>query len=102
MAYRHITRRSWWSSERNATYNTWVETARHVYGEHLADYPVQYEFAVSRRYNARPNSCILRRAPGSFVHVFGRAYTAGCVSVARGDMIRLLAGSTPPRGPPAR
>ena len=90
MAYRHITRRSWWSSERNATYNTWVETARHVYGEHLADYPVQYEFAVSSGYNARPNSCIFGRGAGIFVHVFGRAYTAGCVSVARGDMIRLL------------
>lgn len=90
MAYRHITRRSWWSSERNATYNTWVETGRHVYGEHLADYPVQYEFAVSSGYNARPNSRIFGRGAGIFLHVFGRGYTAGCVSVARGDMIRLL------------
>jgi L,D-peptidoglycan transpeptidase YkuD (ErfK/YbiS/YcfS/YnhG family) len=90
MAYRHITRRSWWSSERNATYNTWVETGQYVYGEHLADYPVQYEFAVSSGYNARPNSRISGRGAGIFVHVFGRRYTAGCVSVARGDMIRLL------------
>lgn len=90
MAYRHITRRSWWSSERNATYNTWVETGRYVYGEHLADYPVEYEFAISSGYNAPPNSRIIGRGAGIFLHVFGRGHTAGCISVARGDMIRLL------------
>jgi L,D-peptidoglycan transpeptidase YkuD (ErfK/YbiS/YcfS/YnhG family) len=90
MAYRQITQHSWWSSERNATYNTWVETSRWVYGEHLADYPVEYEFAFSSGYNAPPNSRISGRGAGIFVHVFGRGYTAGCVSVARGDMIRLL------------
>lgn len=90
MVYRHVTRRSWWSSARNATYNTWVETGRYVYGEHLADYPVEYEFAVSSGYNARPNSRISGRGAGIFLHVFGRGHTAGCVSVARGDMIRLL------------
>lgn len=90
MAYRHITQRSWWSSERGATYNTWVETARYVDGEHLADYPVEYEFAVSSGYNARPNSRVYGRGAGIFVHVHGRGYTAGCVSVARRDMISLL------------
>ncbi|HEY5387629.1 MAG TPA: L,D-transpeptidase family protein [Thermoleophilia bacterium] len=89
-AYRHITRHSWWSSERNATYNTWVETTRAVYGEHLADYPVEYEFALSTGYNALPNACVYGRGAGIFVHVFGRAYTAGCVSVSRADMIFLL------------
>jgi L,D-peptidoglycan transpeptidase YkuD (ErfK/YbiS/YcfS/YnhG family) len=90
MAYRHITPRSWWSSERNATYNTWVETGRYVYGEHLADYPVEYEFAVSSGYNAWPNSRVGGRGAGIFLHVFGRGHTAGCISVARKDMIRLL------------
>jgi len=90
MVYRHITRRSWWSSARDATYNTWVETGRYIYGEHLADYPVEYELAVSNGYNAPPNSRIAGRGAGIFVHVFGRGYTASCVSVARGDMIRLL------------
>ena len=99
MAYRHITRRSWWSSERGAAYNTWVETARYVYGEHLADYPVEYEFAVSSGYNARPNSRVFGRGAGIFVHVFGRGYTAGCVSVARTDMIRLLRRLDPTKRP---
>jgi L,D-peptidoglycan transpeptidase YkuD (ErfK/YbiS/YcfS/YnhG family) len=90
MAYRRITRHSWWSAERNATYNTWVETARTVYGEHLADVPVQYEFAFSTGYNARPNPCVYGRGTAIFVHVFDPAYTSGCVSVSRAHMILLL------------
>lgn len=99
MAYRHITRHSWWSSERNATYNTWVETARAVYGEHLADYPVEYEFAFSSGYNARPNPRVYGRGAGIFVHVFGRAYSAGCVSVPRSGMILLLRSLDPTKRP---
>lgn len=90
MSYRHITRHSWWSAERNATYNTWVETTRTVYGEHLADVPVQYEFAFSTGYNARPNPSVYGRGTAIFVHVFDPAYTSGCVSVSRAHMIRLL------------
>ena len=99
MGYRHITRRSWWSSEPNATYSTWVETARAVYGEHLADYPVQYEFAFSSGYNAQPNSTVYGRGAGIFVHVFGPAYTAGCVSVSRSDMILLFRALDPAKRP---
>lgn len=99
LRYRHITGRSWWSSERNATYNTWVETSRSVYGEHLADYPVEYEFAVSTGYNALPNRRVYGRGAGIFLHVFGRSYTAGCVSMARADMLRLLRRLDPSQRP---
>ena len=95
MAYRHITRRSWWSAERNRTYNTWVETARTVKGERLADYAVPYEFAFSSGYNARSNASVYGRGTAIFVHVFGRAYTAGCISVSRSNMIRLLRSLDP-------
>jgi L,D-peptidoglycan transpeptidase YkuD (ErfK/YbiS/YcfS/YnhG family) len=90
MAYRRITPRSWWSSERNATYNTWVETARAIDGERLADAPVQYEFAFSSGYNARPNPRVYGRGTAIFVHIFDPGYTQGCVSVSRADMVRLL------------
>ena len=88
--YRRIRRTSWWSSERNATYNTWVESRTYVYGEHLADYPVQYEYAISTGYNAKPNPQVYGRGSGIFVHVHGRAYTAGCISLPRLEMARLL------------
>ncbi len=99
MRYRHITRRSWWSSEDNATYNTWVETSRRVYGEHLIDFPVVYEFAVSSGFNALPNQCVHGRGSGIFLHVRGTGYTAGCVSVARADMIRVLRWLDPAKRP---
>jgi len=99
MAYRQITQYSWWSSEPGATYNTWVETSRTIDGEHLADYPVQYEFAFSSGYNARPNPSVYGRGSGIFVHVFGLAYTAGCVSVSRANMILLLRSLDPAKRP---
>jgi L,D-peptidoglycan transpeptidase YkuD (ErfK/YbiS/YcfS/YnhG family) len=99
LAYRKIRRTSWWSSERNSTYNTWVETTRRVYGEHLADYPVEYEYAISSGYNARPNPQVYGRGAGIFLHVLGSGYTAGCVSVARADMARLLVLLDPERRP---
>jgi L,D-peptidoglycan transpeptidase YkuD (ErfK/YbiS/YcfS/YnhG family) len=99
MHYRRITRRSWWSSEHNDTYNKWVETSRTVYGEHLADYPTEYEFAFSSGYNALPNHRVYGRGSGIFVHVFGRGYSAGCVSVSRAGMIRLLRALDPAKHP---
>ncbi|MGZ5848754.1 MAG: L,D-transpeptidase family protein, partial [Ramlibacter sp.] len=99
MAYRHITRHSWWSAARNATYNTWVESARAVSGEHLADAPVQYEFAFSSGYNASPNPCVYGRGTAIFVHVYAHAYTAGCVALSRASMIRLLGSLDQTRRP---
>ena len=90
LAWRHITRRSWWSAERNATYNTWVETSRSVYGEHLADYPGPYEFAISSGYNAPPNPCVYGRGTAIFLHVIHRGYSGGCIMMPRADLVRLL------------
>ena len=90
LAWRHISPRSWWSAERNATYNTWVETGRHVDGEHLADYPGPYEFAISSGYNARPNPCVYGRGTAIFLHVIHPGYSGGCVLMARTDVVRLL------------
>ena len=99
LSWRRITRRSWWSSERNDTYNTWVETSRHVYGEHLADYPRPYEFAISSGYNALPNSRVYGRGSGIFLHVIHPGYSQGCIMLARAEMIRLLRRLDPGRRP---
>ena len=99
LRWRHITQYSWWSSEHNATYNTWVETSRCVYGEHLADYPQPYEYAISSGYNARPNLCVYGRGSAIFLHVVHRGYSSGCVTVARANMVRLLRQLDPDRRP---
>jgi L,D-peptidoglycan transpeptidase YkuD (ErfK/YbiS/YcfS/YnhG family) len=97
--WRHITQRSWWSSEHNSTYNTWVETSRYVYGEHLADYPGPYEFAVSSGYNALPNTRVYGRGSAIFLHVVHPGYSAGCVMLSRANTIRLLRQIDPGRRP---
>jgi L,D-peptidoglycan transpeptidase YkuD (ErfK/YbiS/YcfS/YnhG family) len=97
--WRHITQRSWWSSEHNDTYNTWVETSRYVYGEHLADYPGPYEFAVSSGYNALPNTSVYGRGSAIFLHVVHPGYSAGCVMLSRANVIHLLRQIDPGRRP---
>ena len=88
MAYRRMTWKSWWSSRRGKTYNTWVES-RYWTGEHISRSPKAYEFAVSTGYNALPNTSVFGRGSGIFIHVMGSGLTAGCVAVSRGDMIRI-------------
>lgn len=99
MAYRRITRYSWWSAERGLTYNTWVESKKSIDGEHLADYPSDYEFAFSSGYNALPNPSVYGRGTAIFVHVFPATYTAGCVAVSRENMLRLVRALDPARQP---
>jgi L,D-peptidoglycan transpeptidase YkuD (ErfK/YbiS/YcfS/YnhG family) len=88
MKYRRMDSRSWWSSKRGKTYNTWVE-ARHWTGEHIARSPKAYELAVSTGYNAKPNPSVYGRGSGIFLHVAHVGLTAGCVEIARADMIKV-------------
>jgi L,D-peptidoglycan transpeptidase YkuD (ErfK/YbiS/YcfS/YnhG family) len=98
MRYRRITKRSWWSCKRGSTYNQW-KSARTWQGEHLYRVRPQYEFSVSIGYNARPNRVKYGRGTAIFLHVRGRGYTAGCVAVARADMIRICGLLDPARRP---
>jgi len=89
MAYRRITRRSYWTDEWTARYNTWVETSTPVPGEHL--YGIRsYEYALSTGYNALPNEQVMGRGAAIFLHVNHTGYTAGCVSVSRTAMRRIF------------
>jgi len=90
LAYRHITKYHWWSSERGSHYNTWVWSRHYVDGEHLIHYTTSYEYALSTGYNAKPNRCVYGRGAGIFLHVWLGQTTAGCVSVPRATMQRVF------------
>lgn len=105
MPYRPINSNSWWSSEPNGTYNTWVQSSAAVSGEHLADSKVQYEYAINSGYNATPNQRVIGRGTAIFLHIFepsGNAlgpYTHGCVAISRAAMLKLIALLDPARKP---
>jgi L,D-peptidoglycan transpeptidase YkuD (ErfK/YbiS/YcfS/YnhG family) len=90
MPYRHITKYTWWSSEKGSHYNSWVWSRRRVDGEHLIDYTKAYEYALSTGYNAKPNSSVYGRGAGIFLHVWGGPTTAGCVAVPLATMQRVF------------
>ena len=96
--YRHITKRSWWSSKRGRTYNKWVEAKRWP-GEHLYGVSPQYEYAISIGYNALPNRRVYGRGSGIFLHINGKGLTAGCVSISRANMLRVVALLDPAKRP---
>lgn len=89
MTWRQITPNSYWSAEMNGRYNTWVESASPIRGEHLSTI-YQYEYAIATGFNTNP----VKLGGGSaiFIHVKGRNSwnTAGCVSLSRDNMISLI------------
>ncbi len=90
LRWRRILPTSWWSSEYDASYNTWVETRGSLDGEHLIDVGAPYEYALHTGYNALPNERVTGRGSAIFIHVMHPGYTQGCVMLARDDMIALL------------
>ena len=94
MPYRPITNSSYWSGQRDSTYNTWVN--HQVSGEHLIDADPQYEYAFNTGYNSLPNERVMGRGTAIFIHCFeppdnalGR-YTHGCIAIDRDNMVRLF------------
>jgi len=104
LPWRQTTDSTWWSDESGPTYNTWVDSTQHVSGEHLIDAKVQYEYALSTGYNAKPNTVVEGRGTAIFLHVFdppdyNGGLSAGCVTLSRSDMIRVLRAIDPARKP---
>lgn len=64
--------------------------------ERLKDYRVQYEMAVNTSFNRNQ---VRYRGAGIFLHVNGRGATAGCISVPRLHMRRIMASLDPARTP---
>ena len=88
MQYKKITRNSYWSGE-YSTYNQWVESKRHVAGEHLIDY-YQYKYAMAIGFNRNPT--VYKKGAAIFLHCksYDHWSTAGCVSVEESVMKKLL------------
>lgn len=93
--YRQIDSRSYWIEDpHDSDYNTWQErTWANSNNEHLIDYPTQYEYAIVIDYNtASPTP---GAGSGFFLHVANGRPTAGCVSVPRSVILKLLADLKP-------
>lgn len=105
--WRIRSRDQWWVGDRRSRYYNqprwgfrggFRRTTAGVDGsERLIDYPTQYAYAAVVDFN-RPHP-VVGRGSGIFLHVNGRGSTAGCVSVSRADMVRILRWLDPARTP---
>jgi L,D-peptidoglycan transpeptidase YkuD (ErfK/YbiS/YcfS/YnhG family) len=100
--YRRVHRDSWWCQDNDSRfYNRWTEPraadCRAAESEQLLTYRAQYAHALVIDFNyARP---VRGRGAGIFLHVNGRGATAGCVSVPKDAMRRILAWAEPAKRP---
>ncbi|NEA63085.1 L,D-transpeptidase family protein [Streptomyces sp. SID12488] len=102
VTYRPVRQNSWWCEDNDSrSYNRWTEPrpadCRATESEHLISYTQQYAHAYVIAFNyAAP---VRQRGAGIFLHVNGRAATAGCVSVPAEAMRAILAWADPRRRP---
>ena len=92
LKWKKITRNSYFSSRYDKTYNTWVESRWPIRGEHLIDIN-EYQYALFFGFNVRPVK--IGRGSAIFLHVKSpRGWkTAGCVSLTKKDMVKVLTGA---------
>ncbi|MBT3151953.1 hypothetical protein HTV45_13820 [Streptomyces sp. CHD11] len=103
-AYTHrpVRQNSWWCQDSGSrSYNRWSEPraadCRAAEAEHLISYRAQYAHALVVDFNYRRP--VRGRGAGILLHVNGRAATAGCVSVPKDAMRRILRWADPGRAP---
>ncbi|MGW1006777.1 L,D-transpeptidase family protein [Streptomyces sp. NPDC002520] len=100
--YRPVKESSWWCQDNNSRkYNRWVDPlpagCRATESEHLITYRAQYAYGLVIGFNyAWPER---GRGAGIFLHVNGKGATAGCVSVPKDAMRRILRWADPGRDP---
>ncbi|MFF8728575.1 L,D-transpeptidase [Streptomyces sp. NPDC015171] len=100
--YRGVRDSSWWCQDNDSTaYNRWTDPlpadCRAAESEHLIDYQGQYAYALVIAFNyAQP---VHGRGAGIFLHVNGKAATAGCVSVPEEAMRQILTWADPAAKP---
>ncbi|MET9379665.1 L,D-transpeptidase family protein [Streptomyces sp. NPDC002928] len=102
VAYRPVRENSWWCQDNDSrAYNRWTEPrpsdCRAAESEHLISYETQYAYALVIGFNY--HKPVRGRGAGIFLHVNGRAATAGCVSVPRDAMRRILQWAEPGKKP---
>ncbi|MFD9095343.1 L,D-transpeptidase [Streptomyces collinus] len=102
VTYRPVGQSSWWCEDTASTsYNRWVDPlpadCRAAESEQLITYTTQYAHGLVVGFNYdRP---VRGRGAGIFLHVNGRAATAGCVSVPEDAMRQILTWADPARKP---
>jgi L,D-peptidoglycan transpeptidase YkuD (ErfK/YbiS/YcfS/YnhG family) len=107
LPYLHTNSADWWISEAGPLYNTHQRCSSGCGfrpgepNEHLAAITPEYDYAVVIDYNTRNSPTGVRAGAGSafFLHVSGGEPTAGCVSIARDELVRLLRWLTPSSAP---
>ncbi|MFE6835808.1 L,D-transpeptidase [Streptomyces sp. NPDC057705] len=107
MPYTKVDDRHWWVEDPESTFYNQMHTAQGADfpltesgergSEHLTNYPTQYAKALVINFNRWP--AIPGRGAGIFLHVNGNGATAGCVSVPRATMDRLMAWVKPSANP---
>jgi L,D-peptidoglycan transpeptidase YkuD (ErfK/YbiS/YcfS/YnhG family) len=101
-SYRAVRETSWWCQDGDSTaYNRWTDPlpadCRAAEAEHLITYTTQYAYGLVIGFNYdRP---VRGRGAGIFLHVNGKAATAGCVSVPQDAMQRILQWADPGKKP---
>ncbi|MFF4685862.1 L,D-transpeptidase family protein [Streptomyces sp. NPDC001307] len=98
MPYTQVNSAHWWVEDPQSRYYNSMHTAAGADfpltesgdrgSEHLVDHPVQYAKALVIDFNRWP--AVPGRGAGIFLHVNGRGATAGCVSVPRATMDRIM------------
>ncbi|MEN8655920.1 L,D-transpeptidase family protein [Streptomyces sp. 21So2-11] len=103
MPYTRINSSHWWVQDPESAYYNSMRTAAGADfplvetgdrgSEHLINYPTQYAKALVIDFNRWPATP--GRGAGIFLHVNGSGATAGCVSVPRASMDRIMAWIQP-------
>ncbi|MFI0718453.1 L,D-transpeptidase [Streptomyces sp. NPDC021224] len=107
MPYHRVGADDWWVEDPQSAYYNSLHSAQGadfplteagVRGsEHLIDHPTQYAEALVVNYNRWP--AVPGRGAGIFLHVNGAGATAGCVSVPRATMDRIMSWIKPSAHP---
>ncbi|MEV6288975.1 L,D-transpeptidase family protein [Streptomyces sp. NPDC051896] len=98
MPYTQVNSTHWWDEDPESKHYNSMQTAANADfpltesgdrgSEHLVDHPVQYAKALVIDFNRWP--AVPGRGAGIFLHVNGQGATAGCVSVPRATMDRIM------------
>ncbi|MFI0895544.1 L,D-transpeptidase [Streptomyces sp. NPDC020983] len=107
MPYHRVVADDWWVEDPESAYYNSRHSAQGADfplteagdrgSEHLIDHPTQYAEALVIDYNRRP--AVPGRGAGIFLHVNGSGATAGCVSVPRATMDRVMSWAKPSAHP---
>jgi len=96
-SYHKVTTADYWDlRDGSPTYNRMVSGNPGGDAEHLADYPVQYKYALVTDFNY---SQAAGRGGAIFIHVNGSGATGSCISMSEGNIIGFIRWVNPAKNP---